>query len=81
MRNMPPAQELVAKGQPARAVSGDGTGFEVTFPDDLEKPSPAQADGGTHVASTAEVGRIRVQGYESKGRINKRIRIALEDPD
>lgn len=39
-----------------------------------------QADGGTHVGSTAEVGRIRVTGYESKGRINKRIRIALEDP-
>jgi misacylated tRNA(Ala) deacylase len=38
-----------------------------------------QADGGTHVANTREVGRIRVQGYESKGRINKRIRIAIED--
>ena len=40
-----------------------------------------QADGGTHVANTREVGRIRVTGYESKGRINKRIRIALVDPD
>ena len=39
-----------------------------------------QADGGTHVANTREVGRIRVTGYESKGRINKRIRIALEQP-
>ncbi len=38
-----------------------------------------QADGGTHVANTREVGRIRVTGYESKGRINKRIRIALID--
>ena len=38
-----------------------------------------QADGGTHVASTAEVGTIRVTGYESKGRINKRIRIELVD--
>ncbi len=36
-----------------------------------------QADGGTHVTNTAEVGGIRVTGYESKGRINKRIRIAL----
>jgi misacylated tRNA(Ala) deacylase len=36
-----------------------------------------QADGGTHVANTREVGEIRVTGYESKGRINKRIRIAL----
>jgi misacylated tRNA(Ala) deacylase len=40
-----------------------------------------QADGGTHVANTSEVGGIRVTGYESKGRINKRIRIALVDPD
>jgi misacylated tRNA(Ala) deacylase len=39
-----------------------------------------QADGGTHVANTAEVGGIRVTGYESKGRINKRIRLELVDP-
>ncbi|MEA2546454.1 MAG: misacylated tRNA(Ala) deacylase, partial [Chloroflexota bacterium] len=39
-----------------------------------------QADGGTHVANTAEVGGIRVTGYESKGRINKRIRLELIDP-
>jgi misacylated tRNA(Ala) deacylase len=38
-----------------------------------------QADGGTHVGNTREVGRIRVTGYESKGRINKRIRIELVD--
>ena len=36
-----------------------------------------QADGGTHVANTREVGVIKVVGHESKGRINKRIRIAL----
>lgn len=39
-----------------------------------------QADGGTHVANTREVGSIRVTGYESKGRINKRIRIELDPP-
>ena len=39
-----------------------------------------QADGGTHVGRTGEVGPVRVTGYESKGRINKRIRIALDDP-
>jgi misacylated tRNA(Ala) deacylase len=38
-----------------------------------------QADGGTHVANTSEVGGIRVTGYESKGRINKRIRINVTD--
>ncbi len=36
-----------------------------------------QADGGTHVANTAEVGAIKVVGHESKGRINKRLRISL----
>ena len=36
-----------------------------------------QADGGTHVANTGEVGRIRVAGHESKGRINKRLRIEV----
>jgi misacylated tRNA(Ala) deacylase len=40
-----------------------------------------QADGGTHVANTSEVGGIRVTGYESKGRINKRIRLELVDPE
>jgi misacylated tRNA(Ala) deacylase len=39
-----------------------------------------QADGGTHVANTREVGGIRVLGYESKGRINKRVRIELVSP-
>lgn len=38
-----------------------------------------QADGGTHVAQTGEIGRVRVTGYESKGRINKRIRIEVTD--
>ncbi len=37
-----------------------------------------QADGGTHVANTRQVGRIRVVDYKSKGKINKRIEVALE---
>jgi len=37
-----------------------------------------QADGGTHVANTREVGRIRVVDYKSKGKINKRIYIEME---
>jgi misacylated tRNA(Ala) deacylase len=37
-----------------------------------------QADGGTHVANTREVGALRVAGYKSKGRINKRIELELE---
>lgn len=37
-----------------------------------------QADGGTHVANTREVGRLRVIDYKSKGRINKRLRVRIE---
>ncbi len=37
-----------------------------------------QADGGTHVRSTGEVGAVRVVKHESKGKGNKRLRIALE---
>jgi misacylated tRNA(Ala) deacylase len=36
-----------------------------------------QADGGTHVASTAQVGHVVVQKVESKGRQNRRVRIRL----
>jgi len=37
-----------------------------------------QPCGGTHVARTGEIGRVRVVGVEKKGRINRRVRIALE---
>jgi misacylated tRNA(Ala) deacylase len=38
-----------------------------------------QADGGTHVRSTSEVGRVVVTKTESKGKGNKRIRLRIED--
>jgi misacylated tRNA(Ala) deacylase len=38
-----------------------------------------QADGGTHVARTGEVGGIRIVGTRSKGKSNKRLEIALSD--
>jgi len=37
-----------------------------------------QADGGTHVRNTSEVGKIRVKDYKSKGAINKRLYIEVE---
>ncbi|NJN43656.1 MAG: alanyl-tRNA editing protein, partial [Anaerolineae bacterium] len=37
-----------------------------------------QADGGTHVKNTSEVGQLRVVDYKSKGKINKRIYVELE---
>ena len=36
-----------------------------------------QADGGTHVRSTLEVGHVEVTKTESKGKANKRMRIRL----
>ncbi|HVT66360.1 MAG TPA: alanyl-tRNA editing protein [Trebonia sp.] len=38
-----------------------------------------QADGGTHVASTAQVGRISVVKVENKGKGFRRLRIAIGD--
>jgi misacylated tRNA(Ala) deacylase len=38
-----------------------------------------QADGGTHVHNTSEVGTIRVVNYKSKGKINKRIYVELDE--
>ena len=36
-----------------------------------------QADGGTHVASTAQVGKLQVVKVESKGKANRRVRVRL----
>jgi misacylated tRNA(Ala) deacylase len=38
-----------------------------------------QADGGTHVAATAQVGKVTVVKVESKGKANRRVRIRLAD--
>ncbi len=37
-----------------------------------------QADGGTHVANTSDVGAMRIADYKSKGKINKRLVVTLE---
>ena len=37
----------------------------------------AQADGGTHVANTSEIGRLVVTKTENKGKANRRLEIAL----
>ncbi|HEY6747201.1 MAG TPA: alanyl-tRNA editing protein [Mycobacteriales bacterium] len=38
-----------------------------------------QADGGTHVASTRQIGRIVVTKVENKGRQNRRVRVRILD--
>jgi misacylated tRNA(Ala) deacylase len=37
-----------------------------------------QADGGTHVQNTSEVGRMRIVDYKSKGAINKRLYVEID---
>ena len=39
-----------------------------------------QADGGTHVQNTREVGTLHIVGTRSKGKANKRLEIQLTDP-
>ncbi|MBA3295081.1 MAG: alanyl-tRNA editing protein, partial [Geodermatophilaceae bacterium] len=38
-----------------------------------------QADGGTHVASTKQIGGIDVVKVENKGKANRRLRVRLTD--
>jgi misacylated tRNA(Ala) deacylase len=38
-----------------------------------------QADGGTHVKNTSEVGKLKVADYKSKGKINKRIYLEIQE--
>jgi misacylated tRNA(Ala) deacylase len=38
-----------------------------------------QADGGTHVKNTSEVGKLKVIDYKSKGKINKRIYLEITE--
>jgi Ser-tRNA(Ala) deacylase AlaX len=45
---------------------------------EFEATGVAVADGGTQVANIREVGRMRMVDYQSKGKINKRIYIAVE---
>jgi misacylated tRNA(Ala) deacylase len=52
-------------------------GLEVVRVIDIEGLD-RQADGGTHVARTGEIGEVHVVGHESKGKGNKRLRIALD---
>lgn len=52
-------------------------GLEVVRVIDIEGLD-RQADGGTHVARTGEIGQVHVVGHESKGKGNKRLRIALD---
>ena len=57
---------------------------EAVFPPEMDEMRivdivglDAQADGGTHVASTRQIGRLQVTKVESKGKANRRVRVKL----
>ena len=53
-RTTPPVQELVAKGQPVRGVSGEGGAFEVVFPDEVpSKTATERAEPGARDEESA----------------------------
>lgn len=60
------ARELVPEVDPVRLI--DIVGHDV------------QADGGTHVRSTGEVGPVALDGLENKGARNKRLYLRLASP-
>ena len=60
-----PGRELISKLDVVRVV-------EIVGVDE-------QADGGTHVRNTKEIGRIVLGKYENKGKHNKRVEITLEN--
>jgi misacylated tRNA(Ala) deacylase len=59
------ATDLVPDVDPVRLVTIDGV--------------DRQADGGTHVSNTAEIGRIFFEKFENKGSRNKRITFLIAD--
>jgi Ser-tRNA(Ala) deacylase AlaX len=61
--------------------------LETGFPHDLRELRlveivgfDVQADGGCHVASLKEIGRLALTRCENKGKANRRVYFALEDP-
>ncbi|MEM9636952.1 MAG: alanyl-tRNA editing protein, partial [Pseudomonadota bacterium] len=46
---------------------------------DDQKQIDLQPCGGTHVARTAEIGRIRLGKIEKKGKQNRRVYLHLDD--
>ena len=59
-----PGNELLKKLDSIRVI--DIEGFDM------------QLDGGTHVANTSEIGKIRLDSYESRGAHNKRVSFVIE---
>lgn len=80
IRDLPQAEALSIPG-----LARTGPGMELLKHLDIIRVIDidgvdAQADGGTHVRSTKEVGKIVMSGIESKGRRNKRLSFVLTAP-
>ena len=73
------SEELISNPELVRTMSvqppADGGGIRVIGISDVD----LQPCGGTHVKTTAEIGRVRVGKIENKGKHNRRINVHLEE--
>lgn len=69
------SMENLARTEPGRQLINSLESVRLIVIDDLDE----QADGGTHVKNSKEIGRIVLKKIESKGRRNKRVEFRLED--
>lgn len=60
-------------------VTADGVRVIEIGAGDLPAPVDRQPCGGTHVARTAEIGRVRVSKIEKKGKMNRRISLVFDE--
>lgn len=68
--------ENLARTEPGRQLINSLQTVRLIVIDDLDE----QADGGTHVNNTMEIGKLVLSRIQSKGKRNKRIEFTLENP-
>lgn len=67
--------ENLARTEPGRQLINSLDSVRLIVIDDLDE----QADGGTHVANSKEIGKMVLKKVESKGKRNKRVEFTLEN--
>lgn len=73
-RNEALKMENLARTEPGRQLINSLDTVRLIVIDDLDE----QADGGTHVSNTMEIGKLVLSKIQSKGKRNKRIEFTLE---
>ena len=67
--------ENLARTEPGRQLINSLDTVRLIVIDELDE----QADGGTHVSNTREIGKLVLSKIQSKGKRNKRIEFTLEN--